>query len=88
MRAIKMSDEIKSRIVEYLKEAIKPRELEINAQTELIESGIVDSLNIVNLVLLLEELSGTSIAFEELDLDDMVSVDAMVAKFFLDKELG
>ncbi|HRL20225.1 MAG TPA: phosphopantetheine-binding protein [Alcaligenes sp.] len=83
-----MSDEIKSRIVEYLKEAIKPRELEINAQTELIESGIVDSLNIVNLVLLLEELSGTSIAFEELDLDDMVSVDAMVAKFFLDKELG
>ncbi|WP_341667271.1 hypothetical protein [Alcaligenes sp. SDU_A2] len=83
-----MSDEIKSRIVDYLKEAIKPRELEINAQTELIESGIVDSLNIVNLVLLLEELSGTSIAFEELDLDDMVSVDAMVAKFFLDKELG
>lgn len=78
-----MSDAIKNRIIDYLREAIKPREVQVGYETELIESGIVDSLNIVNLVLLLEELSGQAIVFEELDLEDMASVQAMVSKFFV-----
>lgn len=78
-----MSDAIKNRIIDYLREAIKPREVQVGYETELIESGIVDSLNIVNLVLLLEELSGQAIVFEELDLEDMASVQAIVSKFFV-----
>ena len=47
------------------------------AQTDLIESGLLDSLAVVTLVVELEQLTGIQIPFETLDLDALRSVDAI-----------
>lgn len=43
--------------------------LEVTSSTELIESGIIDSLNIVNLLGFVEQKTGRSVGLDDLDLD-------------------
>jgi acyl carrier protein len=47
------------------------------AHTDLIETGLLDSLAVVTLVAEIEELTGIQIPFETLDLDALRSVDAV-----------
>ena len=47
------------------------------AQTDLIETGLLDSLAVVTLVVEIEQLTGIQIPFETLDLDALRSVDAI-----------
>lgn len=45
--------------------------------TDLIESGLLDSLQLVQLLLHIEERMGTRIPLEEVELDDLRSVDRL-----------
>jgi D-alanine--poly(phosphoribitol) ligase subunit 2 len=47
------------------------------ADTDLIETGLLDSLAVVTLVAEIELLTGIQIPFETLDLDALRSVDAV-----------
>jgi acyl carrier protein len=55
-----------------------------SAETDLFETGALDSLGFVELLVRLEQELGTSIAIEELDLADFRSIERMAA--FLDRE--
>lgn len=48
-------------------------ELEVEPETDLLESGVLDSLVFVELVVRLEEVFGVAIPVEELELDDFRS---------------
>lgn len=46
-------------------------------QTDLIETGLLDSLAVVTLVFEIEQRTGVEISFETLDLDALRSVDSI-----------
>lgn len=50
-----------------------------NPDTDLIETGLLDSLAVVTLVLEIEQRSGIEIPFETLDLDALRSVESISA---------
>jgi len=50
--------------------------------TELISAGILSSISILELILLIEELSGNPVDATELQLGDLQSIDAMYENFF------
>jgi acyl carrier protein len=47
------------------------------ADTDLIDSGLLDSLQLVQLLLHLEQNLGRRIAFEDIDLDDLRSLNRL-----------
>lgn len=57
----------------------------IEPGTELIESGIVDSMNIAKLLAYIEERTGRSIPLEELDLEE-IKTPAAVMNTYLAQE--
>ncbi|MGL5759513.1 phosphopantetheine-binding protein [Plesiomonas sp.] len=77
-----MEQVFEQQVIAFLERVTKSEIGTIAATTELIDSGIVDSLSIVNLITFLEEKSQTSIPFEEVDLDDFRCVKNIVSRFF------
>jgi acyl carrier protein len=72
-------------LIEFLTTLSDERKYVICAQTELIESGIVDSLNIVKLLAFIEEKTGRAISLEDMDLDDLKSADRIMSVYFADE---
>jgi acyl carrier protein len=54
----------------------------VNPDTDIIESGIIDSLQVVEFILFLEELTGRAILAEDLDPDTLRTLDAIYACYF------
>jgi acyl carrier protein len=54
----------------------------VDSDTDIIESGIIDSLQIVEFILFLEELTGRAILAEDLDPDTLRTLDAIYACYF------
>ncbi|EAU41870.1 hypothetical protein FP2506_15594 [Fulvimarina pelagi HTCC2506] len=50
----------------------------IAPETELIESGIIDSMNIAELLAYIEERTGRAVSLEELDLDQIKTPSAIM----------
>ena len=72
-----------SEVTKFLVEITGVSPNEINDDTDLIESGIIDSLNIVNLLAFIEERNGQRVGVEELDLDQIQSVKKIAENFFV-----
>ena len=53
--------------------------IEIPSNTDLIDSGLLDSLMLVNLLLQLEQTFGITVVMDELDLEDFRSVETIAA---------
>ncbi len=53
--------------------------------TNLIDSGLIDSMSLVELFMILDEDLGVSVANEDLDLDDFRTVDSIAR--FVDRHL-
>jgi len=53
----------------------------ITDDMDLIEEGVIDSLNIINLLTFIEEQTGADISIETLDLDHIRNVKAIVAHY-------
>ncbi len=72
---------MKERIREYIGQEIagSPDLLPIGDSTELIQSGILDSLSLLKLALFLDEAFGITVAPEDLTLDNFASVQAIGA---------
>ncbi len=68
-------------ILKYLRDSNDDLQNEIELDTELIKSGIVDSFSITSLVLYLEELFGVEIDIDERTLRALTSVRAMINAF-------
>lgn len=54
----------------------------VDAQTDIIESRILESLQVVEFILFLESESGRPILSEELDPNDLRTLDSIYARFF------
>ncbi|ENU36993.1 MULTISPECIES: acyl carrier protein [Acinetobacter] len=76
-----MSTQFSQEIITFLEEATKAEKGNIEMSTELIDSGIVDSLSIVGLIAFLEKKMNKTILYEEINLEDFSSVKNIVSKF-------
>ena len=65
-------DQLQQQIIEIFSERFETR-LE-SEDVDLLESGLVDSVKIVELVLELEQRFGVSLPFEDLEIDDFRTV--------------
>ena len=65
-------DQLQQQIIEIFHERFETR-LGLD-DVDLLESGLVDSVRIVELVLEIEQRFGVTLAFEELEIDDFRSV--------------
>lgn len=68
---------VKEKILEMLKE-IKPNK-NLEAVTDIVEGGYLDSFEIMNLIMLMSENFHVEIGFEEIVPENFNSVDAMAS---------
>ena len=57
----------------------------LDNEAALIEGGIIDSMNLIKLVLFIEEKYGVAITDEELDMDNFMTVNALTK--FVNKKI-
>lgn len=79
--------DVQSTIKQYIVTEIM-HELDQNVldnEAALIEGGIIDSMNLIKLVLFIEEKYGVAITDEELDIDNFMTVNALTK--FLNKKI-
>ena len=62
---------LQQQLIEILSERF---EAKLDSEVDLLETGIVDSVKIVELVLEIEQRFGVSLPFEELEIDDFRTV--------------
>lgn len=67
----------KEEVIELLKE-IKP-EVDFEEDTELIESGLLDSIDFVSIIGKIEEKYGVEVSPDLIDPDNFINVDSIVA---------
>lgn len=72
---------LKDKVIEFLEEATKSAKGSITPDTDLIDSGLVDSMNIMALIVFLEEQTGKPIPLEELDISYFNNVTSIVNEF-------
>ncbi|MEQ5306307.1 acyl carrier protein [Providencia rettgeri] len=72
---------LKDNLIKFISGLKKEENIDIDSKSELLDSGIIDSLNIMNLILFLEEETGSKISFDEIDLSDFSTVDSLYEKF-------
>jgi D-alanine--poly(phosphoribitol) ligase subunit 2 len=70
--------QLKQQIIEIFNERFETR-LDSD-EVDLLETGLVDSVRIVELVLAIEQRFGISLPFEELEIDDFRSVPKLVER--------
>jgi len=74
-----MSDDLKEKIIEYIREEyLEDESMELNEKTPLISSGIVDSFSMVSLKMYLEEEMGIRMTDEEASTDAFDSVTSIL----------
>lgn len=66
-----------------LKHAKTPPGAEFNDQTQILEDGILSSLDIVEFVLYIESLRGEDVNVEDIEPEVFTSIDTLYAAFFL-----
>ena len=79
--------DVQSTIKQYIVTEIM-HELDQNVldnEAALIEGGIIDSMNLIKLVLFIEEKYGVAITDEELDMDNFMTVNALTK--FVNKKI-
>ena len=59
---------------------------EVDPDTELVESGLLDSVGVVRLLVAVEAHFGVSLAFEDLGIEDIRSIASLAE--LIDRELG
>jgi hypothetical protein len=60
---------------------------DVTDQMPIFGSGILKSVHVMDLILLIEELSGRPLAIEELNPGSFKSIDAIYATFFAEREV-
>ena len=81
-------DAVESLLLDYISRegTVKPDMLPIGKYTKLIESGILDSLSVLNLVVFLEDKFGIKIAPEDIVQENFETVGAI--RRYLDTKQG
>lgn len=59
-----------------------------DADAELLESGLLDSAGLVDLLLQLEDLFGVTLQMEEFEMDDFRNCDAIARRVLAAREAG
>lgn len=72
-----------SQITEYIKSQNEPIQIEIDEDTNLIEAGLIDSLKIMHLIVIIENLRGSPINLEDISLERLTSIKSIKDNFFL-----
>ena len=75
------------KLIAFIKDITEDTDVDILSDTDLIEEGIIDSLNIVKIINYIEEKTKTEIKFEELDLDD-IRTPAIITSNYLSMEVA
>lgn len=60
----------------------RPERESVPADVDLIENRIIDSLTFAEFVLLIEEVSGSAIDMDNIDIDDFRTLNAIGERFF------
>jgi D-alanine--poly(phosphoribitol) ligase subunit 2 len=69
-----------TQIIEFIaREIVRRPEVQISADTELVSSGLVDSLALVDILMKLEKITGCRIPAGEVQAEDMNTVNLMLA---------
>jgi D-alanine--poly(phosphoribitol) ligase subunit 2 len=71
-------NQVQKQIIEILSERFETRVT--SDEVDLLESGLVDSVKIVELVLELEQRFGVSLPFEELEIEDFRTVSRLAER--------
>ena len=74
-------------LLQFLNKITEQKDDAVTPTTELIMSGILDSMNIATLIAYLEEQSGKEIPVGELDLADLETPQKIVNKFLLSESV-
>ena len=76
-------DEVKAALERWLLDNTRTEGLErIPHDRDIVTGRVVDSLRFIDLVLLIEELSGLTVDVDGSSLDDFRSIDAIWGRFF------
>jgi acyl carrier protein len=82
---MKSEEEIKQELRQWIIRNGKVREEALTDQTPIIEQRILSSIQILDLILFLEDLSGKPIDVKQLAKGTFRNIDAIYANFFSDK---
>jgi acyl carrier protein len=74
--------EIKERLRGWIFDRAKDKPAELKDDTPVLESGILSSLDVVELILFIEEIKGDEVAVDALEADSIRDVNAIYATFF------
>lgn len=67
--------------MEFLRE-VGPPGVEVDGATDLIEGRVIDSLQFVQFIFFIEELTGQVLDPEQVSVDDFRTLDAIELRFF------
>lgn len=70
------------KVRDYLKEQGREKNIAIDDELDLIESGILDSLQIMALVIVIEKIRQKPIAIEDLSMEHLRSITLIQKNFF------
>lgn len=69
-----------TQIIEFIaREIVRRPDVQISADTELVSSGLIDSLALVDILMKLEKITGCRIPAGEVQAEDMNTVTLMLA---------
>jgi acyl carrier protein len=63
-----------------------PRQVDVDASTPLFETGIIDSLGIIDLLLFVETITGRQVPMRKVDMRFFGTVDRISNAFWTDRE--
>jgi len=76
-----MNTEFKADLTRFLSALVESGPEMITDNMDLIETGVIDSLNIVSLLVFIEERTGANIPIETLDLEHIRNIKAIMARY-------
>lgn len=71
-------------IIDWIKQKNPELQEEIQPDTDLIEARLIDSLDFLEFIYLLEQVSGRTVDLEKVTVDDFRSLDRIQAVFLTD----
>lgn len=71
-----------AQVRDYLAQQNTTPGLQIDDDLDLIESGVLDSLKLMTLVIVIETVRGRAIAIEEMSVDHLRTIDLIRQNFF------
>ncbi len=77
---------VRAELRRWVRDHARARVSELNDRTPLLESGLISSLDVVELVLFLEELRGAEIETDDIEPELFANIDAMWGGFFAVRE--